>query len=304
MPELKKIALITNFNIYEKAGAAMQVALRLSEFPCEIMAAMFNRDKILRMNRGRMSFTFLPMDELYAQADLVIVLGGDGTILEAARRAAVRGTPILGINLGRVGYMAELEMEELDMLSRLFALTADENGEASPAYRIETRSMLHVELLDQQGAVRTDTYGLNDAVITNGSIARIVDIELSENGVPVTSYRADGLIVATPTGSTAYSMSAGGPVADPRVACFCVTPICPHSLAARPLVFPDDASLEIKNVCQREKMLFLTVDGRTNCELYRGETVRITKSPMETRLIRLKTCGFYNRLRAKMAEYN
>lgn len=306
MSGFKRIALITNFNIYEKAGAAMQVALRLSAFPCEVMAASFNRDKILRMNRGRMSFTFLPMDELYAQADLVIVLGGDGTILEAARRAALRATPILGINLGRVGYMAELEMEDDDLalLARLFALTADGEGEAVPAYEIETRSMLRVELLDQSGSVRTETFGLNDAVITNGSIARIVDIELSENGVPVTSYRADGLIVATPTGSTAYSMSAGGPVADPRVACFCVTPICPHSLAARPLIFPDDASLEIKNVCQREKMLFLTVDGRTNCELYRGETVRITKSDLKTHLIRLKSCGFYNRLRDKMAEYN
>lgn len=306
MSGFKKIALITNFNIYEKAGAAMQVALRLSAFPCEVMAASFNRDKILRMNRGRMDFTFLPMDELYAQADLVVVLGGDGTILEAARRAAPRATPILGINLGRVGYMAELEMEDDDLalLARLFTLTADEGGEAVPAYSIETRSMLRVELLDQTGKVRTEAFGLNDAVITNGSIARIVDIELSENGVPVTSYRADGLIVATPTGSTAYSMSAGGPVADPRVACFCVTPICPHSLAARPLIFPDDASLEIKNVCQREKMLFLTVDGRTNCELYRGETVRITKSDLKTHLIRLKSCGFYNRLRDKMAEYN
>lgn len=304
MPERKKIALITNFNIYEKAGAAMTVALRLSAFPCEVMAASFNRDKILRMNRGRMSFTFLPMDELYLQADLIIVLGGDGTILEAARRAAVRGTPILGINLGRVGYMAELEMDELDMLSRLFTLTAGENGVPVPAYSIETRSMLSVELLDTEGKVRQSAYGLNDAVITNGSIARIVDIELYENGMPVTTYRADGLIVASPTGSTAYSMSAGGPVADPRVACFCVTPICPHSLAARPLIFPDDASLEIKNICQREKMLFLTVDGRNNCELYRGETVRITKSPLETNLIRLKSCGFYNRLREKMAEYN
>ena len=93
-------------------------------------------------------------------------------------------------------------------------------------------------------------------------------------------------------------MSAGGPVADPRVSCFCVTPICPHSLAARPLIFPDDATLEIKNICQREKMLYLTVDGRTNCELDRGETVR------KTRLVRLRSYGFYDRLRAKMADYS
>ena len=295
----QRIALITNFNIYEKAGAAMQVALRLAAFPCEVMAASFNRDKILRMNRGRMSFTFLPMDELYARADLIVVLGGDGSILEAARRAAARATPVLGINLGRVGYMAELEMSELDMLSRLFSV----DNAGKPLWHTETRSMLGVEILTGAREVRASMYGLNDAVITNGSIARIIDIELYENGRLVTGYRADGLIVATPTGSTAYSMSAGGPVADPRVACFCVTPICPHSLAARPLIFPDDAVLEIKNICQREKMLYLTVDGRTNCELYRGESVRIIRSPLRTRLVRLRNYGFYDRLRAKMAEH-
>jgi len=303
MSDVKKIALITNFNIYEKAGAAMQVAQRLSAYPCEVMVASFNRDKVLRMNRGRMDFTFLPMDEMYANADLLIVLGGDGTILEAARRSAVRQTPILGINLGRVGYMAELEMGELDMLSHLFdRVTAD--GYKPAEYFTETRSMLHVEVVNTEGEVRQRMYGLNDAVITNGSVSRIVDIELSENGNPVTTYRADGLIVATPTGSTAYSMSAGGPVTDPRVKCFCVTPICPHSLAARPMIFPDESTLEIRNICQREKMLYLTVDGRNNCELYRGEMVRITRSPLETRLVRLKTCGFYDRLRVKMSEHN
>ncbi len=292
MADFKRIGLITNFNIYEKAGAAMTVAQKISDCGCEILVASFNRERILRMNRGRVQFTFLPMDEVYESADLMVVLGGDGTILETARRAAVRETPILGINLGRLGYMAELEMSELDLLDGLLS--------DHPTYTVEHRSMLHVELLNTQGEVRTTAYGLNDAVITNGSIARIVDVELSENGVPVTTCRSDGLIVATPTGSTAYSMSAGGPVADPRVKCFCVTPICPHALSARPIIFPDTAVLELKNVCQREKMLFLTVDGRTNCELYRGETVRITKSPMETRLIRIKEWGFYHKLRTKM----
>ena len=305
MADSKKIALITNFNIYEKAGAAMQVAQKLSNYPCEVMVASFNRDKVLRMNRGRMAFTFLPMDELYAQADVLIVLGGDGTILEAARRSAARQIPILGINLGRVGYMAELEMSELHMLSRLFEGECEGviNGTCNHGYEIERRSMLHVELVNTSGEVRSKMYGLNDAVITNGSVARIVDVELLENGTPVTTYRADGLIVATPTGSTAYSMSAGGAIVDPRVSCLCVTPICPHSLAARPLVFPDSATLEIRNVCQREKMLYLTVDGRTNCELYRGESVRITRSDLQTNLVRLRSYGFYNRLRTKMSGY-
>ena len=295
----KKIGLITNFNIYEKAGAAMKVAQFLSAYPCELLVCSLNREKVIRMSRGRVRFTFLSSDDLYVQADLLVVLGGDGTILETARRAAARHTPILGINLGRVGYMAELELDELERLAALF-----EGGDSSEqrGYEIEKRSMLHVELLNGDGRVRYTAYGLNDAVITNGSVARIVDMELYESGRPVTTVRADGLIVATPTGSTAYSLSAGGPVADPRMKCFCVTPICPHSLAARPMIFPDDAVLEVRNTCVREKMLYLTVDGRNNCEVYRGETVRITRSQLETHLVRLKEYGFYHRLRLKMAD--
>lgn len=294
---VKRIGIVTNFNIYEKAGAAMSVALKLSEYPCEILVASFNRDKVLRMNRGRVQFTFLPMEELYGRADMLIVLGGDGTILEAARRASARNTPILGVNLGRVGYMAELEIGEIDMIDRLFS-----SKDGGVGFEIEERSMISIELVTSDGRVRSTACGLNEAVITNGSVARIVDIELSEGGVPITTYRADGLIIATPTGSTAYSMSAGGPVADPRVKCFCVTPICPHSLSSRPLIFPDSAVLEVKNICMREKMLYLTVDGRINCELYRGESVRISRAPQTTRLIRLKESGFYSKLRLKMAE--
>ena len=162
--------------------------------------------------------------------------------------------------------------------------------------------MLNIELLNNKGEVRKNEYALNDAVISNGSISRVVDLELYEGGVQIASYRSDGMIVATPTGSTAYSMSAGGSIVDPRVACFCVTPICPHSLAARPMIFPDTTVLEIKNICQREKMLYLTVDGRTNYEMYKGDVVRISKSPLQTNLVRLKNCGFYKKLRQKMTE--
>ena len=111
----------------------------------------------------------------------------------------------------------------------------------------------------------------------------------------------DILIISTPTGSTAYSMSAGGAIVDPRVPCFCVTPICPHSFIARPLIFSDSSTLEVRNICAREKMLYLTVDGRMNFELYRNQVVRITKSTMQTNLIRLKSCGFYQKLWQKMS---
>ena len=290
---MKRVAIITNYNITEKAFAAISVAERLIAHGCTVTAAVYNRERFTKMAQGKAEFLLLPIDEVYATADLIVVLGGDGTILEAARRSATRGTPILGINLGRLGFMAELEMRELSDLDKLF----EPDG-----YTLEKRSMLNVELIGAKGNLRSCCYALNDASISNGSIARIVDLELWEGGMPVTSYRADGLIVATPTGSTAYSMSAGGSIVDPRVSCFCVTPICPHSLAARPMIFPDTTVLEIKNICQREKMLYLTVDGRTNYEMYKGDVVRISKSPLQTNLVRLKNCGFYKKLRQKMTE--
>lgn len=284
-----KIALITNFNIAEKATAAMKVADYLLREECEVLIASFNREKLIRIKRDREEFRYLPLESVYAEADILIVLGGDGSILEAARRAVHRATPILGINLGRLGYMAELELSELDQLKRLIA------GD----YYLEKRSMLRVELYSGN-ELKSFGYALNDAVISNGSVSRIVDLELLENGVPVTTYRADGLIIATPTGSTAYSMSAGGAIVAPNVPCVCVTPICPHSLTARPLIFSEDSVLEVRNTCVREKMLFLTVDGRMNFEFYRNQMIRVTKSKMETNLIRLKPSAFYSKLRQKM----
>ncbi|MBR2926310.1 MAG: NAD(+)/NADH kinase [Clostridia bacterium] len=286
-----KIALITNFNISEKANAAMRVADRLLAHECEILIAAFHKEKLVRTNRCREEFRFLPLESLYAEANILIVLGGDGSILEAARRAAQRGTPILGINLGRLGYMTELEMRNLDQLDALF----------EGNYGIENRSMLRVELLNAAGELRSFCYALNDAVISNGSVSRIIDLELCEGGTPVTTYRADGLIIATPTGSTAYSMSAGGAIVDPKVACFCVTPVCPHSFTARPLIFSDESVLEVRNICVREKMLYLTVDGRMNFELYRNQRVRILKSTLQTKLIRLHPSSFYGRLNQKLS---
>ena len=289
---MNKIAIITNFNIPDKASAAMTVAQHLKQYGATVMTLAYNRDKITRHRhlKCKTELEFVTQDELYSTAELLVILGGDGTILEASRRAAMRKIPILGINLGHLGYMAELEMDELDMLSRLF----------DGSYSLEDRSMLSLEILDDT-RTRISSFALNEVAITNGSgIARIIDLELSEGGAVISSYRADGLIVATPTGSTAYSMSAGGTICDPRLNCLCVTPICPHSLAARPLIFPDDAVLEVKNTSVREKMLYITADGRINYEFYRGNIARITRSGMVTQLVRLKPYSFYHKLRAKM----
>lgn len=288
---IKKVLIITNFNIYDKAQAALKVAEKLSKIGCEVCTLIYNKDKIIKL-KSRVWFTFFTAEEAYRETDAVVVLGGDGTILESARRCAPFGTPVLGLNLGRLGYMAELELGELDQIEKII----------SGDYRLETRSMLNIEIVSPSGEVRKSEYALNDAVLSNGTISRVVDLELYEGGVHIANYRSDGMIVATPTGSTAYSLSAGGAIVDPRLQCLCVTPICPHSLYARPLVFPDSACIEIKNVCQREKTLFLTVDGRVNYELTLGETVRVTRSPLKTSFIRIGERSFYERLAQKMSD--
>ena len=284
---MKKAALISNFNIKEKADAAYAVAERIAPYCSEIFIPEVYKDKIFRAHKHRPEFLYKDPDSIYSGVDLAIVLGGDGFMLEAARRACVSGIPILGINMGRVGYMTELEMDELYLIDKVFA------GE----YTIDERAMLSVELLTGKGHTKRCSYALNEAVIANGSTARIVDLSLSDNGVPIYELRADGLVIATPTGSTAYSLSAGGPIVDPKLSCFCVTPICPHSLLARPLVFPDTARLEVKNTCAREKVLHLTLDGRVTYDLYYGDTVIVTRSELTTKLIRVKDCGFYSKIR-------
>ena len=286
---MKTIALITNFNITDKFAAAMRVADKI-ESRCEsILIPAAHKDKIMRSRAHRRIFSYETPELIYGRADLAIVIGGDGYMLEAARRAAPVGVPILGINMGRVGYMTELELDEIDLIDKVF------DGE----YRLDERAMLKVEIISERGQKRFTAEALNDAVVANGSTARIVDLELSEGDKLVNTYRADGLVIATPTGSTAYSLSAGGPIVDPKLSCICVTPICPHSLLSRPLVFPDSETLRIKNICAREKVLHLTVDGRATFDLFYGDSVVVTKSDIRAKLLRIKDEDFYSKIRMK-----
>lgn len=289
MSDIKRIAIITNYNIQEKLSAAMKVAEKLCEFVNEIYIPETYRDRIMRARMHRAKFSYKPLEEIYQSTDLIVGIGGDGVMLEAARRATPAGIPILGINMGRIGYMTELEMTELALLDNIF------KGD----YYLDERAMLRVEIRSSKGNNKFSAYALNEAVVANGTTARIIDLELLDNGRLVSEYRADGLVVATPTGSTAYSLSAGGPIIDPKLSCFCVTPICPHSLIARPLIFPDSAILEVKNTCVREKVLHLTIDGRATFDLYLGDTVVITKSALKAKLLRIKNDDFYFKIRMK-----
>ena len=223
---------------------------------------------------------------------LVIVVGGDGSILRAARSAAPLGIPILGINLGRIGYMAEVEVNEFSLLDRLF----------EGKYTVEERMMLAVAICRKGMVVGEPMNALNDAVISNGAVSRMVDVELFCDGNLAGHCRADGLIAATPTGSTAYSLSAGGAVVDPRLQCICVTPVCPQVLRAKPMIFAPDCLLEIHDTPRRIGEMYVTVDGYKNCRLERGDVVKITRSETVTKLVRLKEAGFYDVLNNKMSE--
>ncbi|MBO5270594.1 MAG: NAD(+)/NADH kinase [Clostridia bacterium] len=289
-PKIHRVAIFSNFNIPEKAAAALQVADFLAELDVTVAFHISHRDKIFRMHRHRGNFVYLGTEELYRTADMVAVFGGDGTILEAARYAAPQDVPMLGFNLGRVGYMAELELSEIECLREI----------CEGNYVLDERSMLSVEVMNSARKVRKSSFALNDAVLTNGSMARLVDLELYESGTLLTKYRADGLILSTPSGSTAYSMSAGGSIIDPKLSAICVTPICPYSLISRPIIFSDSSVLEVRNLSKREKMIYLTVDGKINIELYYDDIVRITKSNLRTRLIKYKNTSFYTNLRAKL----
>ena len=286
---MKNIALITNYNITEKLAAADAVAEAIGSRAEKIFVPEQYKERIFRARIHRSIYTYMPVSQIYDNADLAIVIGGDGSMLECTRLAAPAGVPVLGINMGRVGYMTELEMDELELLDKVFS------GE----YTLDTRSMLSVVIKSESGNVKFRAHALNEAVIANGAAARMVDIELYDGDELVTQYRADGLVIATPTGSTAYSLSAGGPIVDPKLSCLCVTPVCPHSLTARPLIFPDTAQLKIKNTCIREKVLHLTADGRATFDMYYGDSAYISRADITAKLLRVKDEGFCSKIRLK-----
>ena len=286
---MKNIALITNYNITEKLAAADAVAEAIGSRAEKIFVPEQYKERIFRARMHRSIYTYLPVSQIYDNADLAIVIGGDGSMLECTRLAAPAGVPVLGINMGRVGYMTELEMDELELLDKVFS------GE----YTLDTRSMLSVVIRSESGNVKFRAHALNEAVIANGAAARMVDIELYDGDELVTQYRADGLVIATPTGSTAYSLSAGGPIVDPKLSCLCVTPVCPHSLTARPLIFPDTAQLKIKNTCIREKVLHLTADGRATFDMYYGDSAYISRADITAKLLCVKDEGFCSKIRLK-----
>jgi NAD+ kinase len=220
---------------------------------------------------------------------LLIVLGGDGTLLSAARLAAERKVPILAVNLGGLGFLSTVSQDELySILEEIF----------SGKHRVSERVMLESEIV-RAGAVIRKQIALNDAVLNKAALARIMDLELRVDGEYVTTYKADGLILSTPTGSTAYSLAAGGPIVYPIVEAFVVTPICPHTLTNRPLVIPDSATIEVDFKAE-DDAVFLTLDGQVGIELMRGDHIRVRKAAEKLLLVRPAKKTYYQILRSKL----
>jgi NAD+ kinase len=221
---------------------------------------------------------------------LVIVLGGDGTLLSVARIFAATGTPILSVNLGSLGFLTEV---------RLADLYATLEGWRTECHVLDARAMLHAELW-RQGNLQSSFQALNEVVVSKGDIARMGDFAVELNDKIVARFRADGVIVSTPTGSTAYTLAANGPILTPDVDALVVTPICPHLLTLRPIVVRGDALLTVR-VEGISKLALLTVDGQTGVELQLGDEIRCRRSSHTVNLIRLSESGFFEALRSKLS---
>ncbi len=259
--------------ILRNAGAEVRLCL-----PFEVEKD-YELPKDLRFHR---------LDRELPNADAAICFGGDGTILHIAKQATRYGVPVLGVNIGTMGFMAELECTELEQLSRL----------AAGDYSIDSRMMLDVTVTRERSIIFHEQC-LNDAVITKGAVARIVHLNVSCDGVQAMECGGDGVIVATPTGSTAYNLSAGGPIVEPEAHTILVTPICAHDMGSRCLVTSDKRVITVELTKNARRNAYVSVDGGKALRMNIGDVATIRKAGKETKLIRLKDRSFYDVLRMK-----
>jgi len=282
MPDIRAVAIISKPDVAAAAGLVPKLLAWLGErslavrYDEETAAYAGTRDGLLR-------------SEVAEGADLVIVLGGDGTLLSAARALDGREVPLFPVNLGGLGFLTAITIDELyPELERAF------RGE----HRIGKRKLLHCELIRSERVI-AQFEALNDVVITKSTIARIVDLDAHVDHMFVCRYKADGLILATPTGSTAYSLSAGGPIIFPSVAAICITPICPHMLTNRPVIVPETSAVRI--TCQAEDgAAYLTIDGQIGEPLNRNDQIVCCCSNHTLTLIRPPRMLFFDVLREKL----
>ncbi len=234
---------------------------------------------------------FLPENELMKKCDIAVAIGGDGTTMKTAKHAAISGKPTLGINGGRLGFLSCIEKNELELLKKVL------NGE----YELDERMMLKAEIKENGKLVKT-FHCLNDAVLSRGVFARLIDIKITCEGRELWSVRSDGVIISTPTGSTAYNLAAGGPVISPDMQCFIITSICPHSLMDRSIVVNSGSVLEVFTLSDVSNNAVITCDGEEPVNISEQTGVTISLSPYKARLIKIKPENFYEVMKKKIIE--
>lgn len=275
-----KVALLPNFTRKYAKETTLNIIEKLNQLNIEFAISEDDASFL-----PEVQCPVYPLDFLMVYCDIVIAVGGDGTILHAAKSAAKYGKKILGINAGRLAFTAGLEAHELDLLDNLN--TGD--------FSVDSRILLEVNIMNNGKIVKTD-YCINDAVTARCGRIRLEEITVKSDGRTVNNYLSDGVIVATPTGSTAYSLSAGGPVIDPSISGILVTPICPHSLFSRSLFFSDKSELSVSGV----SILDLSCDGETPIRVEPGQEIVIKKADFTADFLRIKSDTFIEILNNKL----
>lgn len=282
----KTFGIVIKHNVPRATKLALDVSDWLEKRKCQVVVADEAKGFLSRKKSAKSA----PKEELPSSCDMIIVFGGDGTFLSIARQMIWKSIPIMGVNLGQLGFLTEVKVEEVYSVLEMVL---------KGTYEVEERSMLEA-CVKRDGKELFCLPVLNDVVITKSAIARVIDFELSLGGVQVARLKADGLIVSTPTGSTAYSLAAGGPIVHPKVGGIVITAICPHSLNIRPLVIPEEANVEVK-LLQKDGDIMLTLDGQFGYELHQDDIISITKYKRHAlKAVRSTQRDYFELLRTKL----
>lgn len=279
---LKKIGIYAKKNHPDAEQIASSICNRFKQEKIEVLLEDSLAEQIGQVNG-------YAEEEIPGLVDLIIVLGGDGTLISVARLIGEQNVPIVGVNLGRLGFLTEITRDELpEMLERILA----------DNYQVSDRMMIDAFIHRNDKVVGKFTV-LNDVVINKGALARIIDMETYVDGRHLTSYKADGLIISTPTGSTGYNLAAGGPIIYPDINSLLITPICPHMLTNRPIMVWSRSVIEIK-VNFEDDVVFFTADGQVGRKLLPGDRVEVRRSELRTRLVTSPNKDYYEILRTKL----
>lgn len=281
-----KTAVVVNLSKEEAISCAGEISLLLLSNNAEV----FMLSECAPFYKGvKVSYTDT-IEELFKMCEIAITVGGDGTIIHAAKYAARFDKPLIGVNVGRLGFAADIEIDGISELTRII------DGD----YSVEERILFDVEV--NKNGVSKNYLAVNDAVIARGQLSKIIDLQVTLDDEEIAKYRADGLLFSTPTGSTAYSLSAGGPIVAPQLDCILMTPVCPHSLFSRSVIFEGNSVLTVSVKIPSECCCVLTIDGEKNIDILAEDTVKIRKSDLKLKFASINKRNFCRKLNEKLKE--